>query len=592
MMRANIKGLVICACFFMSSLVLPGKLGAQSTASSSPAQGSSASTTDSLKNQISAEQKEIQQLQTALQQQQKLLDRLHPASPAPTKASAAGTAKPASAHPAAATAKTAAQPPDSVKEATGTAKTDQPAASPSDPAGQQVASNALPSAIAIEPPPAVPPGQQSNPAITNSPITPIPLKIGRATITPVGFVDATEFFRTENLGSGIGSSFGSVPFSNTTAGQLTENRLSIQNSRIGAELDSSFDGFQVRGYWESDFLGYQPNGAFQTSNSDSFRIRLYWARVRKGKFDFMAGQSWSLMTPGRVGISPMPSNIFYSQDMDTNYQMGLTWSRQLQFRFTYHASPSVTAALSIEDSDPFVGGATIPSAFTSETDNGSNNDAPAFVPDIVGKLAFDPKVDGRDMHFEFAGLLSNFKTFDPTTNTRSTATGGGGEFNFDLNLWKGFNLIASSYYSSGGGRYIIGLAPDFVVGPTGTISLDQADSGVGGFEYQFSPKTMLYGYYSAAYIGRDYSVVPPTTPGGTPTFYGFGYPGSANTMNRNIQEGTFGVIQTFWKNAHYGALQLITQYSYLTRFPWYVATGQPDDAHLSMVYLDVRYVLP
>ncbi len=592
-MRRNIQWSAICACLLIGSLMVSGRLDAQNaSASSSSNQSPSASTVEALKNQISAEQKEIQQLRDVLKQQQKLLNRVVPASPAEARQNAAATAAPASAHSTSTAPNAAAVAADSEKETKPAAVTTQPPDSVKDSTDPEVASAAATPVIAVEPPVALPPGEQTNPTLTNSPITPIPLRIGRATLTPVGFVDATEFFRTENLGSGIGSSFGSVPFSNTAAGQLTENRLSIQNSRIGAELDSSFDGFQVRGYWESDFLGYQPNGAFQTSNSDSFRIRLYWVRVRKGKFDFLAGQSWSLMTPGRVGISPMPSNIFYSQDMDTNYQMGLTWSRQLQFRFTYHASPIVTAAVSVENSDPFVGGATIPSAFASEVDNGSNNSAPAFVPDIVGKLAFDPKVNGRDMHFEFAGLLSNFKTFDPSTNSTDTATGGGGEFNFDFDLWKNFDLIASSYYSSGGGRYIIGLAPDFVVTPGGTISLDQADSGVGGFEDQITPKTMLYGYYSTAYIGRDYSIVPPTTPGGTPTFVGYGYPGSPSSINRDLQEGTFGVIQTFWKNAHYGALQLITQYSYLTRFPWYVATGQPKDAHLSMVYMDVRYVLP
>ncbi len=59
-----------------------------------------------------------------------------------------------------------------------------------------------------------------------------------------------------------------------------------------------------------------------------------------------------------------------------------------------------------------------------------------------------------------------------------------------------------------------------------------------------------------------------------------------------MQEGTFGVIQTFWKSPAHGALQLITQYSYLTRSPWSVATGAPKNAHASMAYVNLRYVLP
>ena len=56
----------------------------------------------------------------------------------------------------------------------------------------------------------------------------------------------------------------------------------------------------------------------------------------KGKFEFLAGQSWSLMTPNRKGISPLPGDIFYSQDIDVNYQLGLVWGRIPGFRLAYH----------------------------------------------------------------------------------------------------------------------------------------------------------------------------------------------------------------------------------------------------------------
>jgi hypothetical protein len=46
------------------------------------------------------------------------------------------------------------------------------------------------------------------------------------------------------------------------------------------------------------------------------------------------------------------------------------------------------------------------------------------------------------------------------------------------------------------------------------------------------------------------------------------------------------------KHPRYGALQFYTQYSYLTRAPWFVAAGEPKNAHLSMVYMGFRYVLP
>jgi hypothetical protein len=73
---------------------------------------------------------------------------------------------------------------------------------------------------------------------------------------------------------------------------------------------------------------------------------------------------------------------------------------------------------------------------------------------------------------------------------------------------------------------------------------------------------------------------------------GYGGLNSANTNNRAIQEGTFDWTQTFWRNPQYGAVLLITQYSYLTRAPWFVAAGAPKNAHLSMGFVSLRYVLP
>jgi hypothetical protein len=78
----------------------------------------------------------------------------------------------------------------------------------------------------------------------------------------------------------------------------------------------------------------------------------------------------------------------------------------------------------------------------------------------------------------------------------------------------------------------------------------------------------------------------------TTPLYGYGGPGSSNAGNRAIQEPTVDWTFTFWKDPQYGALQLVNQVSYLTRAPWFVAPGQPKNARSTMVWVDVRYVLP
>ncbi len=449
--------------------------------------------------------------------------------------------------------------------------------------------------------------------------SPLSFRIGNADFTPGGFVDITSINRTTNVGSGIGTSFGSVPFSNSLpAARLTESRLSTQNSRLSLKVNTQFGGestnlLDVTGYVETDFLGFQPPNANQTSNSNSLRLRLYFVDLKGSKWEFQAGQLWTWMTPSRVGLSPMPSDIFYSQDMDTNYQVGLTWARQTAFRVAYHPTSSWAIGVSIENPQQFVpSSVTFPSAsFSSQFENGSGSTSAASAgtnpavpnqhPDVIVKSAWDAKVGQRNMHFEVAGLVRSFKVFNSlaTPGTTNSITGGGGSANFNLELVKNFHLIGNSFYSYGGGRYIFGLGPDVIVRPDGTLSGVHSGSGIGGFEWQANRKTMFYGYYGGAYFQRNFgllasSATPAPSCNGVSGFtcVGFGFPGSSNSANRAIQESTFGIIPTLYSNPNYGKVQIITQYSYLTRAPWFVAAGAPKNAHTNLIYADFRYTLP
>ena len=106
-----------------------------------------------------------------------------------------------------------------------------------------------------------------------------------------------------------------------------------------------------------------------------------------------------------------------------------------------------------------------------------------------------------------------------------------------------------------------------------------------GFELT-QKNTQLYGYYGGVLIGRDTVV---DTNG---KLVGYGYTGSANSQNRILQEITFGWNQTFWRNPKYGALIFMTQYSYLTRSPWYIAPGAFRNANINMWFCNLRYMLP
>jgi len=424
---------------------------------------------------------------------------------------------------------------------------------------------------------------------------PAQLHLGGVTIMPVGFMDLTSVWRSTNPGSGIGSNFGSIPYLNTTTGRLSEFRFSAQNSRIGARIDGDHGDTHFIGYWESDFLGAPSSTNYNiTSHPYLFRLRLYWVDLRKDKWELLGGQSWSLMTPGRSGISPLPADIFYSQDIDVNYQLGLVWARTPGLRVVYHPSSSWAMALAAEDPEVSIGGSggggavTLPSAFStsyaSQLDAGAaNNTVPNVMPDIEGKIAYDYQ---KKFHFEVAGIFRDFKVYNLTANKHNYTQGGGGSVNMNVELAPGFRLLTNNYWSDGGGRYIFGLAPDVVVRGNGTLADVHSGSTVDGFEFTHK-NDLIYAYYGGVYISRYVAIDPSNN---KPV--GYGYTGSPNSQNRIINEVTFGFNHTFWKNPKYGAVNFMGQYSWLSRNPWYVASGQPDSTHTNIVYFNLRFTLP
>jgi hypothetical protein len=479
---------------------------------------------------------------------------------------------------------------------------------------------------------------------------PLFFKIGAAEFYPLGFMDMTGFYRTTQLG-GIGTNFGAIAFNNALpAGRISESRFTAQNSRIGLRTHAKFGEADVTGYLEADFLGFLAPNGHDTSNSDSLRMRLYWVNYKRGKFEMLGGQSWSFLTPNRTGLGALPGDLFYSQDVDTNYQLGLTWSRQTGIRFIVHPTKNWSIGVAFENPEQTLPGSVVLPGISSggkiislagayggqfDTNSGNNSNAtavnntntPNLHPDIILKTAFDAKPGGHQIHFDVAGLMRSFKAvnlIDPTSTAANTLTntihGGGIAGTMNVELIKNFRMIATGFYSYAGGRYIASTAgPDVIVRTNGTLSGIHSGSGIGGFEYQPNPKTLIYAYYSGAYFGQNVDrnvvgTIASTGGVGSCTVTGnFGYgdfaagtslltsgagtcpaaPGaSPNSANRYIFEPTFGLHYYMWRNPNYGDIRLMTQYSYVSRAPWFVAPGQPSVAHLSMIYVNLRYDIP
>ena len=444
--------------------------------------------------------------------------------------------------------------------------------------------------------------------------SPLSFRIGGAEFTPGGFADFETIFRSTNTGSVSGTSFGAIPFSNTIQGHLTEFRATGQYSRLTLKTHARFGQNEITGYLEADFNGNDPANVFATSNSHTDRLRLYWLDLKRGKWEFLGGQTWGLFTPNRTGLSPWPADIALTYADDGNHQVGINWTRAAEFRATYHFNDNWAWAAAIDNPQQFVGASEVlfPFAFNAalgtQFDNTNNPGTPNLAPDFVTKIAYDTSPGGKHFHAELGGLLTTVKVtavpIGGTTFESHSSVGGGIESALNFELLKGpegkyLRLIANGMWGYGVGRYIIGLGPQAVVVPIQTgpttfdidTSLVHAGNGLVGFEFVPAPKSQFGVYYGGAYFQRN-SFQDVTSPLATKPFIGFGGPNSSNSANRAIQQATFDWTQVLWKDPQYGSLLLITQYSYLTRSPWFVAAGAPKNAHLSMVYASLRYVLP
>ncbi len=437
---------------------------------------------------------------------------------------------------------------------------------------------------------------------------PLSVRIGNAQFTPGGWVDFTTIYRTTDVGSGNGTTFASIPFNNTAAGLLSETRFSAQSSRFSLRAEEKIKNAELQAFVEADFNGYLASNAYVTTSPASLRLRLAFINASFGKWDVMGGQDWSLLTPNRRGLSPFPSDIFNTFHVDTNYQVGLTYARQAVLRAVYHPSKDTAIGLSLENPEQYTGGGvTFPTLFSttqvdlnSGTNAGGGTATPNLHPDVIAKIADDAHIGQRQWHFEVAGLLHGIRVATPAIVTRQTSVtedkeGGAISANINLEIFKRLHLIADSYWSDGGGRYLGGLGPDFAAAQLGstkapfTAQLIHSGGGLGGFEWQATKSTVLSAYYGGAYYGRAWSVDPSSATGG---LVGYGFQGSANTNNRAVQEGSFSSVTTLWKNPSYGSFQLITQGSYVNRAPWYVAPGAPRNAHVYMQFVNLRYILP
>ena len=131
------------------------------------------------------------------------------------------------------------------------------------------------------------PAAATTPAESADQSSPLQLKIGDATITPVGFMDLTNTWRSTNVGTRLQTNFAAIPYGNTPQGRVIEDNFTAAMSRVGLCVDTKVKDVTFSATGESDFVGGISNAAFNTqvsSNSligfPSFYLLVWPNRIR------------------------------------------------------------------------------------------------------------------------------------------------------------------------------------------------------------------------------------------------------------------------------------------------------------------------
>ncbi len=268
------------------------------------------------------------------------------------------------------------------------------------------------------------------------------------TLTLGGWVDLTDIYRTRNLASDTGSVYNFIPFPQARNYYTPESRFSARQSRFSVLAEGNVDSdTHLAGYGEIDF-----EGAAQTANSvatNSFNPRMRQLSVEIDRSDLgfhvLAGQSWSLNAPSKVGLDPR--GVDAPGVIDFESVPGFLAARQPGIRVWQEIGPEFKIAASVENpqtsffggNTPTVGtpavgpqGALNPNLLVNLTGpggsffNNANNLSLNQVPDVTVKAAWDPRLGPYHLHIEAWGLYRQFfDRFNFANHTYDTGSFGG-----------------------------------------------------------------------------------------------------------------------------------------------------------------------
>jgi hypothetical protein len=320
----------------------------------------------------------------------------------------------------------------------------------------------------------------------------------------------------------------------------------------------------------------------------------------------LAGQAWSLATLNGQGITPR--NEVVPPTIDGQYIPGFTWTRQPQIRLVQDLPHAVSIAVSLENPQTtfFTGVNPLPSTvhvvFNAPAGQGfdsANTLSLNHVPDVIGKIVYEPIVADRHVHLEAYYLYRSFYERLNFNNQNSSGGGAGGGLTVQV-VPQLLDFQISALAGKGIGRYGSAQLTDVTFDPAGNIHPIHEIEALAGLTLHVTPKFDYYIFFGEEKESAEAFDLPSAT-GLTPYGYGnplyqnggcFGenatVPATACVGNtRLIRQGTTG----FWFKPYVGAFgrfQYGLQYSYSQRKSFEGLGGAPT-ANQNIVMASMRY---
>ncbi len=435
--------------------------------------------------------------------------------------------------------------------------------------------------------------------------------VGGVRVTLGGFIEAAGILRSRNEVADISSSFNAgIPFPQSPNYHQDEFRGSARQSRISLLVEGSPNSAtQLAGYYETDFNSAGVTSNSVESNSYTLRTRVLNAEYNRKDLDLfvLAGQTWSLLTQTRLGMTPRTEDL--PATIDAQYAVGFVWTRNVGVRVVKGFDHDrFDVGLSVESPQDTYGQTGYPGGPTINVTNPGTNGGGAtlnssatysteFAPDIIVKATADPGYG----HYEAFGvarfLHDRVETVGSGTSKTKLAGGGGAGLSLPV-VPKLIDFRASTLIGDGIGRYGAAQLNDATIGRNGGPQPLPEVIALAGLTLHATKVLDLYGLVGTETIlhRESYSIVN----GKAVTNFGYGNPNyvntgcnvelSAATCTANTRSVIQGVGGFWWKllKGDFGTMQTGLQYSYTRKFTFRGVGGSPttDD---NMLFASLRY---